>query len=82
MGYAAEAATAVKDYWLKFGLKEMTGFCLPTSEPSNAILRKLGFEKGGEALMSGKVVVSAYVLPGMKHYTVESAQFNWMGVDK
>ena len=82
-GYGTEAALAVKNYWLSFGFKEMTGFCLPTNMPSNIILQKLGFERGGEALVEeGKVVVNAYVLPGMKHCTVETTQFSRMGVDK
>ena len=51
-----EAALAVKNYWLEFGFKEMTGFCLPDNEPSNAVMRKIGFERAGEALVNGKVV--------------------------
>jgi RimJ/RimL family protein N-acetyltransferase len=77
-----EAALAVKNYWLEFGFKEMTGFCLPDNEPSNAVMRKIGFERAGEALVNGKVVVNAYVLPGMEHCTVETTQFQRMGVDK
>lgn len=71
----------MKDYWLTFGIKEMTGFCAPGNVASNAILIKLGFEKGGEALMD-EMVVSAYVLPGMKHFTVETGRFSRMGVSK
>jgi hypothetical protein len=52
------------------------------NEPSNSIMQKLGFERGGEALVEGKVVVNAYVLPGMKHFTAETTQFSRMGVDK
>jgi RimJ/RimL family protein N-acetyltransferase len=82
MGYATEAALALKDSLITLGFKEMTGFCLPTNEPSNAILRKLGFERAGEALVNGKIIANAYVLPGMKHFTVENTRFSRMGVDK
>ena len=81
-GYATEAALALKDYMISFGFKEIMGFCMPTNEPSNAILRKLGFERAGEALINDKVIANAYVLPGMKHCTVENTRFNRMGVDK
>lgn len=81
-GYATEAALALKDYMISFGFKEIMGFCMPTNEPSNAILRKLGFERAGEALINDKVIANAYVLPGMKHCTTENTRFNRMGVDK
>lgn len=77
-----EAALAVKSYLISFGFKEMTGFCLPTNGPSNSMLRKLGFESGGQALANGNLVVNAYVLPGMKHFSVETTKFSRMGVDK
>lgn len=77
-----EAALAVKNYWMSFGFTEMTGFCLPTNEPSNIMMRKLGFESGGQALIDGKMVVNAYVLPGMKHFSVETTKFSRMGIDK
>lgn len=81
-GYATEAAITVKNYWISFGFKEITGFCLPDNEPSNKLIMKMGFERGGEALANGAIVVNAYVLPGMKHCTVETTRFNRMGVDK
>lgn len=60
----------------------MTGFCAPENVASNAIMIKLGFEKAGEALMDNEMVVSAYVLPGMEHFTVETGKFSRMGVNK
>jgi hypothetical protein len=55
---------------------------MPTNEPSNILMRKMGFERGGEALVNGSIVANAYVLPGMKHCTVETTRFSRMGVDK
>jgi RimJ/RimL family protein N-acetyltransferase len=82
-GYATEAAVAVLNYWRHdFGLTSISGFCLPTNAQSNAMLTKLGFEFAGNALLNGSIIINGYVLPGMKHFTPETCQFNRWGVEK
>jgi len=82
-GYATEAAVAVLHYWRHdFGLTWISGFCLPANAQSNAMLVKPGFEFTGNALLNGSIIINGYGLPGMKHFTPETCQFNRFEVEK
>jgi hypothetical protein len=46
------------------------------------MLTMLGFEFAGNALLNSSVIINGYVLPGMKHFTPETCQFNILVVEK
>ena len=58
---------------------------MPANAPSNKLMIKLGFERGGEATVEeGDLVTNAYVLPGMSktEMTREGTRFSRMGTYK
>jgi len=82
-GYGTEAATAFLDYFLHdFGLKNICAMVLGDNARSVKLVRKLGFERGGDAVLEPWGVLDVYVLPGMKHFSKETTKLSRWGVDK
>lgn len=45
-------------------------------------MEKLGFERGGDAVLEPFHVVNVYVLPGMAHLSQETTRLSRWGVEK
>jgi RimJ/RimL family protein N-acetyltransferase len=82
-GYGTEAATAFLDYFLHdFGLNNICAMVSGDNERSVKLVRKLGFERGGDAVLEPWGVLDVYVLPGMKHFSKETTILSRWGVEK
>jgi RimJ/RimL family protein N-acetyltransferase len=82
-GYGTEAAKALLNYFIHdFGLKNICAIVSASNERSSKLMGKLGFERGGDAVLAPWGVHNVYVLPGMKHMSKETTELNRWGVEK
>jgi RimJ/RimL family protein N-acetyltransferase len=82
-GYGTEAATAFLDYFVHdFGIKQICAIVSGENERSTKVIRKLGFERGGDVVMEPWGVLDVYVLPGMTPLSKESTILSRWGVEK
>lgn len=87
-GYATEAAQAfLQSLTQHFELKKLNICALAqsTNIRSIKVIEKLGFEKGGDAIMrqlGTGYVLDAYVWPGMEHMSKETIVLDRFGVEK
>jgi len=53
-----------------------------TNDRSVNLIRKLGFEDGGDVVLEPWGATNVFVLPGMKHLSKETTTVNRWGVEK
>jgi RimJ/RimL family protein N-acetyltransferase len=82
-GYGTEAATAFLNYFIHdFGLKNICAMVQLPNDRSVNLVRKLGFEDGGDAILEPWGAISVFVLPEMKHLSKETTTVSQWGVEK
>ena len=55
LGLAREVCSAILEYARELGIPEVIAFAWPENEASAGLLRRLGFQEDGEAVLEGKI---------------------------